>query len=102
MAKRFLNGIWVETITITDEPINGTDGANKDYVDGDKYMKKLIDEIDSTTMYVGVSVPGSLESEPVWAIKRIQFLLEDIEIKWADSVNTYTKVWDDRLSYTYN
>lgn len=103
--KRFLSGIWTNNVTITDAPLNPTDGANKAYVDEKidrKYMKKLIDEVSPTIMYVGEAQPGSDEAAAAWSIKRVEFIDEDIEVKWANSVNTYSNVWNDRLTYTYN
>lgn len=55
--------------------------------------------------YVGEALPGTATSAATWRIKRIEFiggLDDDIEVKWADGVSTFTKVWDDRATYTYS
>jgi hypothetical protein len=63
--------------------------------------------IDETTtpgvIYIGKALPtGSAinEAGAVWAIQAID-LTGDTEIRWADGVTTYTKIWDNRSSYTY-
>ena len=53
----------------------------------------------ATYMYVGEAVPGSLDSDAVWRIKR--YVQATLEGDFADSVSTFTKVWDDRATYTY-
>lgn len=103
--KRFLTGILTHQVVITDPPVGGTDGVNKDYIDNllfDKNMKRLIDE-DGLYIYIGNSQPGTGTTLPAWSIKRIEIKSDgDIDVLWADGVNSYTKVWDDRITYTYN
>lgn len=83
----------------------GTDSVTKDYIDNllfDKNMKRLVDE-DGPYVYIGNAQPGSSLSNSVWSIKRVELKSDgDIDVLWADGVNSYTKVWDDRTNYTYN
>jgi hypothetical protein len=37
----------------------------------------------------------------VWRIKKVQQSPQGITIQWADNSATFTKVWNDRASYTY-
>ena len=71
----------------------------------------LIDEVDPTpsgysaVTYIGEAVPGTATSASTWRIKRIgEYTVagQDAEIEWADGVATFTKVWDDRASYSYS
>lgn len=129
MAKKFLSGIISKYITGLDDPLLLTDAVNKRWVepklipnggnykqrlvkssdsdydfewaDEDDRMKKIVDDINSDLMYVGTCQPGSLLSDPVWAIQRIEFIGEDVFVTWADSINTFSNIWDNRLSYTY-
>ena len=50
-----------------------------------------------TYLYVGESIPGTSTSAAAWRIKRVS----DIGVKYADNVSSFTKVWDNRLSYSY-
>lgn len=55
--------------------------------------------------YKGFASPGSQESSPVWRIFRRRITTTgdeaDLEDVHADGVSTYTKVWNDRLTYIY-
>ncbi len=59
------------------------------------YNIKLDDT--GTALYVGKALPGSSTSSAVWQIKKVT----DTTISFADAVSTFTKVWNDRASYTY-
>ena len=62
----------------------------------------LIDLADSDTTYIGKVKAGSAgdTSEAIWQIKKLD---ESSELKFtfADGVTTFSKVWDDRTSYSY-
>lgn len=63
---------------------------------------ELIDTVGSDT-YVGFAVPGTATSAANWKIKKVTDLGgDDYSIKWADGTDALTKVWDDRLTYTYS
>ena len=105
MAKRFLSGIDSPYVKNLDPPLFPKDAVNKEYVDNitkGRYMKRLIDEVDDNILYIGEAAPGSADDESVWAIRKVQFIGDDIAITWANSVNTYNNRWDMRLNYTYN
>jgi hypothetical protein len=53
--------------------------------------------------YVGEADPGTATSAATWRIKRVEFLAgDDIEIKWAAGVNTFTEIWDNRAGLSYS
>jgi hypothetical protein len=61
----------------------------------------LVDESGSYT-YVGKAVAGGAEASPVWRIFRLdETLSPDTELRYADGVSTFTKIWNNRASYTY-
>jgi hypothetical protein len=60
------------------------------------------DEIDATTAYRGEAGPSSLESDPVWRIQKIVIVNDDVTITWAGGTTEFSKVWNDRLIYTYS
>ena len=63
---------------------------------------RLIDTVDNF-IYIGEALPGTASSEAKWRIKRVdQQTGDDYDIIWADGTAEFTKVWDDRLSLTYN
>jgi len=62
----------------------------------------LLDEVGSIT-YVGEALPGSLTSDPVWRIKKIDESTDpELILEWADGVSIFIKVWDNRASYSYS
>lgn len=130
MSRKFLTSIIAKVLTGLDDPILPLDAVNKQWVDPklvpnggtykqtlkkssnvdyeyewadeDDRMKKIIDEINKNLMYIGTAQPGSATSAAVWAIQRVQFIGDDTFIYWANSVNTFTNTWDDRLTYSYD
>ncbi len=51
--------------------------------------------------YVGVAVVGSLASDNVWQIKKIDET-SGVVITWADGNSDFDNVWDNRASLTYS
>jgi len=69
----------------------------------EKQYDRLVDTDDETGyVYVGEADPGSNRANPIWRIKRVLELGEDIEIIWANNSAAFDKVWDDRATYEYN
>ena len=66
-----------------------------------KYTK-MIDVAGSLT-YIGEANPGS---DPAAAVWRISVLNEtgtpDSNLKWADGTAEFTKIWNNRVGYTYS
>ena len=96
------NGTMVDDILVWDG-----DSWEAEQLIVDAQPTKTTTLFDETTtpgvIYIGKALPtGSAISEAgaVWAIKTID-TTADTEIRWADGVTTYTKVWDDRASYSY-
>lgn len=50
-----------------------------------------------TYLYVGESVPGMATSSASWRIKKVT----DTGVLFADATASFTKVWDNRATYTY-
>jgi len=64
-------------------------------------VQKEIDFVGPDVIYRGEAAPGSLLSSPVWRIKKIVFVGEDISEKWAGGSALFDKVWNDRTTYSY-
>lgn len=58
-------------------------------------------DTDSTVnaVYLGKSVPGSADSDAAWQIVKINTTTQ--EKRYADAETTFTKVWDERVTYGY-
>lgn len=61
-----------------------------------------VDEVSSSLIYRAEAVAGSANSAAVWRIQKISISGSVITVQWADGVSTFTKVWNDRLTYTYS
>jgi len=54
-------------------------------------------------IYIGEAPPGTATSEAKWRIRKITYSgTQQTAIEWADGVGTFSKVWDDRTSYSYS
>jgi len=54
-------------------------------------------------VYVGLAVPGTGDDEAGWQITKLTYDAHGpVSIMFADDVATFTKVWDDRATYTYS
>jgi len=54
---------------------------------------------DANLVYLGKALPGSLESDAAWQIKR--YNKSAGHMSFADDETTFTKVWSDRATYNY-
>lgn len=63
---------------------------------------KRIDFITDDLLYRGEAVVGSLESSPVWRIRKL-IIGEDNDVTeiWANGTADYVHTWTDRTIYTY-
>lgn len=62
-----------------------------------------VDFIDSTTMYKGEAVVGTLDSGSTWRISKYVFGVDsDVTITWASGNDNFDKVWNDRVSLSYS
>ena len=63
---------------------------------------RLIDTV-GNYIYIGEALPGSATSDAKWRIKRVdQQAGDDYNIIWAESSADFDKIWDDRLTLTYD
>jgi len=64
---------------------------------------KRVDFINDNLLYKGEATVGSLDANASWRIRKITIASDnDISETWADGVDTFNKVWDNRLSYIYS
>ena len=54
---------------------------------------------DTNLVYLGKATPGTATSAAGWQIKR--YNKSAGHMSFADDATTFTKVWDDRTSYSY-
>ena len=76
----------------------GFPGASED----EKVYSKRTDFITDELLYRGEAAPGSIESDPVWRIRKIAISLDgDVSEEWADGNANFDNVWADRLTLIY-
>ena len=88
----FLQYLW-NPDTLSYEVATTTGGAATSYA-------LQVDAASATITYVGEAEPGSATSGAVWRIKRID-TSSGVSIRWADGVDGFSKIWDNRATYTY-
>ncbi len=76
----------------------GFPGVSED----EKVYSKRTDFITDELLYRGEAAPGSIESDPVWRIRKIAISLDgDVSEEWADGNANFDNVWADRLTLIY-
>jgi len=55
-------------------------------------------------IYYGLAEPGTAASAAGWRIRKYTYDANGnvTQIDWADGVNTFNKIWNDRYSYSYS
>ena len=74
------------------------------YSEEDEIMySKRVDFISDNELYRGEAQPGTPESIALWRVRKITIsgVDNDIVETWADGTDAFTKIWDNRLSYSY-
>jgi hypothetical protein len=67
----------------------------------DKVYAVRIDEVNANLSYVGKAEIGSLNSNAVWQIQRVQKTAQVTSITWADGNSNFDNIWNNRASLTY-
>jgi len=76
--------------------------ANNTAGSGSSAYTLLVEEASSTITYVGEASPGTATSAATWRVKKILDSGGSTTVSWADGASTFTKVWDDRASFSYS
>lgn len=63
---------------------------------------QLDDYVSSTVAYHGDASPGTLDTQALWRIKKIEVTGQTSVITFASGTSTFDKVWTNRLSYSYS
>lgn len=72
---------------------------------GDEEMpySERTDFVGETVIYRGYAVPGTLDSAPLWRIKRMDIGVDgDVTTTWANGSADFVHSWASRASYTYS
>lgn len=62
---------------------------------------KLIDD-QTSFMYIGTAVPGTMTSAASWKIKKVVFSGTLTTILYAGGAATSTNIWDNRAALSYS
>ena len=61
-----------------------------------------LDDVGGGVSYVGEADPGANPALPVWRIKKIVEVGDDITITWADGDDDFDNIWNNRLALVYS
>ncbi|MCK4528008.1 hypothetical protein KAW18_11620 [candidate division WOR-3 bacterium] len=61
-------------------------------------------DTDDDPVYIGEAAPSTLKSASLWRIKKITYdgSKNPTDIQYAYGTQTFTKVWDNRTTYSYS
>lgn len=79
-----------------------SDAADGDNIAIGNTWKKIIDQPNSTTTYIGMASPGTSTSAAAWQIKRISTSGTQTFIEYANGTLAFTNIWNNRVSLTYS
>lgn len=68
----------------------------------DAYIAK-VDYSNPNLIYVGEAVPGTNPSDQLWRIRQVSVnaILQSVSVFWANGTNSFDKIWNNRVMYTY-
>lgn len=103
ITNTVVNSILVESesSTVLVTGLIGPTGPAAISEDDIMYAKR-IDFISDNEFYRGEAVVGSSESSPVWRIRRVTIVNNDVTELWAGGTANFDKVWANRLSISYS
>lgn len=62
----------------------------------------LIEYSTGNPIYIGMARAGTATTDAYWQIQKLTWVGSDCtEVKYADSLTTFSKIWDNRATYTY-
>lgn len=69
----------------------------------DTLLKQRIEnDANGFPIYIGLAVPGTATSSAAWCIRKMTYSGASVtQVDFADGTNEFTKVWDDRATYSY-
>ncbi len=81
-------------------------GVQGSAAESDVPFATRVDFVGETVIYKGQAQPGTVDATNGWRIQKIDIITggdgqEDFEFRWADGVSDFSKVWDNRLGYSY-
>lgn len=60
-------------------------------------------DVAGTLTYIGHADPGSVITEAVWRIRRLDSSADpDLSVTWADGDDLFDNIWNDRTSLDYS
>jgi|OpeIllAssembly_1097287.scaffolds.fasta_scaffold00006_6 hypothetical protein len=95
----------VEAVTVLTEGIQGPPGppGPPGVSEEDVVYTKRLDVVSDLLMYRGEAAVGSVETNPVWRIRRITIAVDgDITEEWASGTADFIHPWTDRLALSYS
>ena len=92
-----VNSGQVEVLTLGEQ---GPRGVPEDEV---AFAKRTDFTTNDTIIYKGVAVPGTLDAESLWRVRRLTLAGDDdVTEEWANGNSNFTNSWTNRLSETYS
>ena len=65
-------------------------------------LQRKIDQADANDIYIGFAKIGEATSSAVWQIQKITISGTVTSFQWANGVETFSNIWDNRASLSYS
>lgn len=92
-----------ELVTVNSETVTATLNNETTLTDEEMPFSKRVDFISDSELYKGEAPVGSLESSPVWRIRKVILGSDgDMTEIWASGNASYDKRYTDRTTYSYS
>lgn len=69
-----------------------------------EYTMAIEYDASNNPIYVGEVLPGIGKASRGWRIKRITYDVSNnaTDVRWANGTTEFSKVWNDRVTYSYS
>lgn len=64
--------------------------------------KYRYEKVSPNLAYLGKAASGSLPSDPVWSIDKLDIVGENVDVTQAQGDPSFSYIWDNRASYIYS
>jgi hypothetical protein len=82
-------------------PAEGYDDLGREVQITKREFPRRIDEVSDMLIYLGFAAPTTLESQPLWKIKRIRKIGNQWDIGFAEGDEKFEHIWNNRASLDY-
>lgn len=85
-------------VAVAVESVGGGEGGGGTPIS----LIQRVEELSPSLYYTAKAATGSLETDPVWAVSKLEIIGDDVTTLLAGGVESYTNRWSDRATLIYS